>query len=64
MCETDSSTGQYVEKAIRPTYTDAYTLELEELHRVITKGAKCKTGPSDAAEDLKIFDMIMGSLRN
>ncbi|GAA5832228.1 hypothetical protein JCM3766R1_002342 [Sporobolomyces carnicolor] len=62
--ETDSSTGQYVEKTIRPTYTDAYTLELEELHRVITKGAKCKTGPSDAAEDLKIFDMIMGSLRN
>ena len=61
--ETDSS-GHYVERTIRPTYTDAYTLELEELYQVVTQGKECKTGPKDAAEDLKIFDMIMNNLRN
>ncbi|GAA5895186.1 Gfo/Idh/MocA family oxidoreductase [Sporobolomyces salmoneus] len=61
--ETDEN-GHYVEKTIRPTYTDAYTLELEELHKVITEGKECKTSPKDAAEDLKIFDMIMNNLRN
>ncbi|GAA5957229.1 hypothetical protein JCM3765_000398 [Sporobolomyces pararoseus] len=61
--ETDSS-GHYIEKTVRPTYTDAYTLELEELYKVITEGKECKTGPRDAAEDLEIFDMIMNNLRN
>jgi hypothetical protein len=43
---------------------DAYTIELEELYKCVVDGAPCKTSPSDAAEDLKIFDMIMAALRN
>jgi len=61
--ETDSN-GHYVEKTIRPTYIDPYTTELEALYEVIVIGKECKTGPQDAAEDLKIFDMIMANLKN
>ncbi|KPV75872.1 uncharacterized protein RHOBADRAFT_66296 [Rhodotorula graminis WP1] len=58
------STGAYVERTIRPTYKDAYTLELESLHASLTQGAPVKTTPSDAKEDLSIFAMVMGALVN
>ncbi|KAM0748204.1 NAD(P)-binding protein [Meredithblackwellia eburnea MCA 4105] len=61
--ETDEK-GQYVEKVIRPTYEDAFTVELKELYRCITEKAMPKTSPTDAAEELKIFDMIMAALKN
>ncbi|GAA5864623.1 hypothetical protein JCM1840_002176 [Sporobolomyces johnsonii] len=56
--------GHHVERTIRPTYKDAYTIELEELYDCIVNGKKCKTGPQDAAQDLLIFDMVMKNLRN
>ncbi|GAA5856994.1 hypothetical protein JCM5353_001873 [Sporobolomyces roseus] len=56
--------GHYVEKTIRPTYKDAYTLELEELYEIVVNGKECKTGPKDAVQDLEIFSMIMSNLRN
>ncbi|GAA5973346.1 hypothetical protein JCM11641_003085 [Rhodosporidiobolus odoratus] len=56
--------GAYVERTIRPTYTDAYTLQHEQLYAAIVEGKPHKTTPSDAAQDLKIFDMIMGALVN
>ncbi|TNY19796.1 hypothetical protein DMC30DRAFT_353342 [Rhodotorula diobovata] len=58
------STGAYVERTIRPSYTDAYTLELESLHASLTRGKPVKTTPSDAKEDLDIFAMVMGALVN
>ncbi|GAA5894052.1 hypothetical protein JCM8208_002333 [Rhodotorula glutinis] len=58
------STGAYVERTIRPTYKDAYTLELESLHASLTRGEPVKTTPSDAKEDLSIFAMVMGALVN
>ncbi|BGP19001.1 hypothetical protein JCM10213_009290 [Rhodosporidiobolus nylandii] len=56
--------GHYVERAVRPTYKDAYTLQHEQLHAALTEGKPWKTTPQDAAEDLKIFDMIMSALVN
>ncbi|GAA5998050.1 Gfo/Idh/MocA family oxidoreductase [Rhodotorula paludigena] len=61
--EQDSH-GHYVERTIRPTYKDAYTIELESLHASLTEGKPVKTSPSDAAQDLIIFDQIMGALVN
>ncbi|GAA5875249.1 hypothetical protein JCM8547_006879 [Rhodosporidiobolus lusitaniae] len=61
--ETDEN-GYFVERLIRPTYTDAYTLEYESLYKSITEGAPVKTTPKDAAEDLKIFDMLFESMYN
>jgi hypothetical protein len=43
---------------------DAYTLELEELYKCVAEGMPCMTSPTDAAQDLHIFDMILGSLRS
>ncbi|KAK8864559.1 hypothetical protein IAR55_001809 [Kwoniella newhampshirensis] len=54
--------GDYSEEIIRPTYTDAYSLEYEELYKAITEGAQVKTSVMDAIEDLKIMTMIMEKL--
>ncbi|GAA6003130.1 hypothetical protein JCM10207_001763 [Rhodosporidiobolus poonsookiae] len=59
--ETDEH-GQYTEKTIRPSYKDAYTLELESLHASLTEGKPVKTSPADAALDLELFSMIMDKL--
>ncbi|KAI5478014.1 hypothetical protein MNV49_005706 [Pseudohyphozyma bogoriensis] len=56
--------GHFQERVVRPTYKDPYTIELEELHKAITEGAPVKTTPEDAAQDLLVFDMVMGALRN
>ncbi|GAA5885083.1 hypothetical protein JCM6882_007221 [Rhodosporidiobolus microsporus] len=61
--EADSQ-GHFVESNIRVTYKDAYTLELESLHASLTEGKPVKTGPKDAAQDLIIFDQIMGAVVN
>ncbi|GAA6064233.1 hypothetical protein JCM10212_006362 [Sporobolomyces blumeae] len=62
--ESSDDEGHCVERTIRPTYTDAYTLEMQELYKVVVEGKECKTGPRDAKLDLDVFDMIMGALRN
>ncbi|GAA6041310.1 hypothetical protein JCM8097_001332 [Rhodosporidiobolus ruineniae] len=56
--------GHYTERTIRPTYKDAYTIELEYLHDAIVNQKPVKTGPKDAAQDLVIFDQIMKALVN
>ncbi|GAA5829070.1 hypothetical protein JCM11251_004114 [Rhodosporidiobolus azoricus] len=61
--EADAN-GHYVESIIRPTYKDAYTLELESLHASLTEGKPVKTTPKDAAGDLVIFEQIMNALVN
>lgn len=40
------------------SYEDAYTAELQELHKVMTGGNPAKTTVEDAKQDLKIFDMM------
>jgi predicted dehydrogenase len=61
--EVDSQ-GHYQERIVRPTYTDAYTLELQQLYESIKEGKPVKTDPKDAAQDLVIFDQIIGALVN
>lgn len=53
------SNGDFSEESIRPTYVDAYTLEYEDLYGCIVHGNKVKTSPTDAMQDLQIFDMIV-----
>ncbi|PWZ00095.1 NAD(P)-binding protein [Testicularia cyperi] len=58
----NDSRGQYSERIIRPTYQDAYTTEFLDLYEALTTGRDLKTTPTDAMEDLDIFDMIMQHL--
>ena len=51
----------YHETTIRKTYEDPYTLELKALYALIADGVPVKTTIDDAAEDTKIFQMIMKS---
>ena len=48
-------------KVVLPLTTepDPYTLEMKELYALITEGKPVKTTAQDAAQDLKIFQMIM-----
>lgn len=60
--EADAETGHYTERVVRPTYKDPYTIQFEELYACLREGKPVKTDPVDAAEDLKIFDMILNAL--
>ena len=51
--------GALKETVITKTYEDAYTLELRELYALAAEGRPVKTTAEDAAQDLKIFQMIM-----
>ncbi|KAF2767805.1 NAD(P)-binding protein [Teratosphaeria nubilosa] len=51
--------GAYVERLVRKTYEDPYTLEYKELYALVTEGKPVKTTVQDAVNDLKIFRMIM-----
>lgn len=33
-------------------------------YRCFAEGAPCKTSPSDAAENLEVFDIVMGALES
>ncbi|BGO97162.1 GFO_IDH_MocA domain-containing protein [Rhodotorula toruloides] len=61
--ETDSS-GHYSTRTIRPTYKDAYTLELEQLYEAVVHGKPVKTDPKDAEEELGVFELVMKALVN
>ncbi|BGP29458.1 hypothetical protein JCM10296v2_001197 [Rhodotorula toruloides] len=61
--ETDSS-GHYSTRTIRPTYKDAYTLELEQLYEAVAHGKPVKTDPKDAEKELGLFEMVMKALVN
>ncbi|KAH8837863.1 hypothetical protein MCOR27_004101 [Pyricularia oryzae] len=50
--------GGFQERRVRETYTDAYTLELEELHRCVVE-ARSKTSAVDARRDVELFQMIL-----
>jgi predicted dehydrogenase len=54
----------YTERVARPTFTDPYTRELEEFHRVVTENRAPKTTPEDSIEDLRLFQQIVAALRS
>lgn len=55
-----SASGVYQSREILPTYQDAYTSELLELHACLAEGKAIRTTVEDAIQDLEIFKMILG----
>ncbi|OCT12069.1 oxidoreductase [Paenibacillus pectinilyticus] len=51
------------QSTVRPTYKDAYVVELEYFHEVVSKGIPPKTTPEDYLQDLIIFQMIMEAIQ-
>ncbi|KAL8397809.1 hypothetical protein RB594_004495 [Gaeumannomyces avenae] len=51
--------GGFQERRVRRTYTDAYTLELQELYRCVVEGREVKTSAADARKDIELFQMIL-----
>ena len=51
------------ERILRPTYEDAYTLELKEFHRTATGERSPKTTPEDFREDLELFGALQKGAR-
>ncbi len=53
----------FEEREIRPTFTDAYTVELLHFHEVVSKNLQPKTTAEDFLNDLDLFEMIIDALR-
>ena len=53
----------FEERVIRPTFTDAYTMELLHFYEVVTQNAQPKTSAEDFLHDLDLFEMIINALR-
>src|SRR6266702_4265305 len=53
----------FEEREIRPTFTDAYTMELLYFYEVVTKNTQPKTSAEDFLHDLDLFKMIINALR-
>jgi predicted dehydrogenase len=53
----------YEERVIRPTFIDAFTLELLHFHKVVTLNVPPKTTAEDFLHDLDLFEMIINALR-
>ncbi len=53
----------FEEREIRPTFTDAYTVELLYFYDVVTKNTQPKTSAEDFLHDLDLFKMIINALR-
>jgi len=53
----------YEERVIRPTYTDAYTVELLHFYEIVTQHTQPKTSAEDFLHDLDLFEMIINALR-
>jgi predicted dehydrogenase len=60
---TETQGDAYEERELRPTFTDAYTVELLHFHEVVTHNTRPKTSAEDFLNDLDIFDMIIDALR-
>jgi predicted dehydrogenase len=53
----------FEEQVIRPSFTDAYTMELLHFYEVVTQNAQPKTSAEDFLYDLDLFEMIINALR-
>jgi predicted dehydrogenase len=53
----------YEERVIRPTFIDAYTVELLHFHKAVTINVPPKTTAEDFLHDLDLFEMIINALR-
>ncbi len=53
----------FEEREIRPTFTDAYTVELLHFHEIVSQNLQPKTTAEDFLNDLDLFEMIIDALR-
>ena len=53
----------FEEREIRPTFTDAYTMELLHFYEAVTRNTQPKTSAEDFLHDLDLFKMIINALR-
>ena len=53
----------FEERELRPTFTDAYTVELLHFHEVVSQNLQPKTTAEDFLNDLDLFEMIIDALR-
>ncbi len=60
---TETHGEAFEEREIRPTFTDAYTVELLHFHEVVNHNTRPKTSAEDFLHDLDIFEMIIDALR-
>jgi hypothetical protein len=60
---TETQGESYEERVIRPTFTDAYVIELLHFHEVVTRNVVPKTTAEDFLHDLDLFEMIINALR-
>ena len=54
----------FEEREIRPTFTDAYTIELRHFADVVAKNSRPKTSAEDFLYDLDLFEQIISALRS
>src|SRR5207247_4644718 len=60
---TETQGEAFEERVIRPTFTDAYTVELLHFHEVVSPNLQPKTTAEDFLNDLDLFEMIIDALR-
>ena len=60
---TETQGQAFEEREIRPTFTDAYTVELLHFHEVVSHNTRPKTSAEDFLYDLDLFEMIIDALR-
>ncbi len=60
---TETQGEAFEEREIRPTFTDAYTVELLHFHEVVSQNLQPKTTAEDFLNDLDLFEMIIDALR-
>ncbi len=53
----------FEERVIRPTFTDAYTVELLHFAECVTNNVRPKTSAEDFLNDLDLFEMLINALR-
>ncbi len=54
---------EFEERLLRPTFADAYSMELLHFYEVVTHNVQPKTSAEDFLHDLDLFDMLINALR-
>jgi predicted dehydrogenase len=60
---TETQGETFEEREIRPTFIDAYTMEMLHFYEVITHHVQPRTTAEDFLHDLDLFEMIIDALR-
>ncbi|CAM4218318.1 putative dehydrogenase [Paenibacillus endophyticus] len=59
---TETEGDAYKETVLRPTYTDPYTVELQQFYDAVAHGGTVKTTPEDFEDDLRLFRILVEAM--